>query len=62
MEFEVNDTSCGGCANSTTRAATTVDPAAKLNIDVVTKIESSLAHERLAAVIEAAGFHPVVGA
>jgi copper chaperone CopZ len=27
MEFEVKDMSCGGCANSITRAVTSVDPA-----------------------------------
>lgn len=65
MEFEVKDMSCGGCANSITRAVTTADPAAKLDIDVVTKIvkiNSALPAERLVAVIEAAGFHPTVAA
>jgi copper chaperone len=38
MEFEVKDISCGGCANSITRAVTSVDPAAKPDIDVTTKI------------------------
>jgi len=38
MEFEVTDMSCGGCANSITRAVTSVDPGAKLNIDVAAKI------------------------
>ncbi|MFM0292171.1 MULTISPECIES: heavy-metal-associated domain-containing protein [Paraburkholderia] len=65
MEFEVKDMSCGGCANSITHAVTTVNPDAKLNIDVaarIVKIESNLSSERLAAVIEAAGFHPAVSA
>jgi copper chaperone len=65
MQFEVKDMSCGGCANSITRAVISVDPDAKLDFDVTTKvvkIESNLPPERLAAVIEAAGFHPVVGA
>lgn len=65
MEFEVKDMSCGGCANSITRAVTTADPAAKLDIDVITKkvkINSALPAERLVAVIEAAGFHPTVAA
>jgi hypothetical protein len=38
MEFEVKDMSCDGCANSITRTVTNVDPAAKLDIDVTTKI------------------------
>jgi copper chaperone len=57
--------SCGGCANSITRAVTSVDPDAILDIDVATrivKIESDLPLERLTVVIEAAGFHPVVSA
>jgi copper chaperone len=65
MEFEVKDMSCGGCANSITRAVTSVDPAAKLDIDVITKIvkvDSVLPPERLVALIEAAGFHPTITA
>jgi len=65
MEFEVKDMSCGGCANSITRAVTSVDPAAKLDIDIATKIvkvDSVLPSGRLVAVIEAAGYHPTVNA
>jgi len=65
MEFEVKDMSCGGCANSITRAVTNVDRAAKLDIDVTTKIvkiDSALPADRLVALIEAAGFHPTVAA
>jgi copper chaperone len=55
--------SCGGCANSITRAVTSVDPEATLEIDVTTKIvkiDSALPPECLVALIEAAGFHPTV--
>ncbi|MDI9682925.1 heavy-metal-associated domain-containing protein, partial [Burkholderia cenocepacia] len=38
MEFEVQDMTCGGCANAITRAVTAADPAAKLDIDVAAKI------------------------
>jgi copper chaperone len=65
MKFEVKDMSCGGCANSITRAVTSVGPDAILDIDVATrivKIDSDLSLERLSSVIEAAGFHPVVSA
>ncbi|MDR5855725.1 heavy-metal-associated domain-containing protein [Caballeronia sp. LZ062] len=65
MEFKVNDMSCGGCANSITRAVTTADPAAKLEVDIASKtvkISSVLTSERLVAVIEAAGYHPTVNA
>jgi copper chaperone len=50
MEFEVKDMSCGGCANSITRAVNSVDPAARLDIDVTTKvvkIDSALPLDRL---------------
>jgi copper chaperone len=63
MKFEVKDMSCGGCANSITRAITNVDPAARLDIDVTTKIvkiDSALPLDRLVAVIEEVGFHPMV--
>jgi len=63
MEFEVKDMSCGGCANSITRAVNSVDPTARLDIDVTTKvvkIDSALPLDRLVAVIEEAGFHPTV--
>jgi copper chaperone len=65
MELEVLDMSCGGCANAITRAVTCVDPAAKLEIDVAmksVKVNSTLAPDRVLAVIEAAGFHPTVKA
>ena len=41
MEFEVQDMTCGGCANAITRAVTAADPAAKLDIDVAAKIVRS---------------------
>ncbi|MCC8403557.1 heavy-metal-associated domain-containing protein [Paraburkholderia sp. MMS20-SJTN17] len=63
MEFEVKDMSCGGCASAITRAVANVDPAARLDVDIsskIVKIDSVLPPQRLAAAIEAAGFHPVV--
>lgn len=67
MEFEVTDMSCGGCANSITRALISADPTAKLDIDIdiatrIVKVDSVLPSERLVAVIEDAGFHPTVNA
>ncbi|MET3817906.1 heavy-metal-associated domain-containing protein [Burkholderia sp. Tr-862] len=63
MEFEVQDMTCGGCANAITRAVTAADPAAKLDIDVaakIVKVESAQGAERVQSVIEAAGFHPAL--
>ena len=53
--------SCGGCANAITRAVTSLDPAAKLEIDVpvkIVKVTSTLAARQLIEAMEAAGFHP----
>ncbi|AOJ03135.1 MULTISPECIES: heavy-metal-associated domain-containing protein [Burkholderia] len=63
MKFEVKDMSCGGCANAITQAITAVDPSATVSVDVASKVVevgSTLGAERVAAVIEAAGFHPAV--
>ena len=50
MEFDVQDMTCGGCANAITRAVTAADPGAKLDIDVATKrvtVESTQPAERV---------------
>jgi copper chaperone len=65
MEFDVQDMTCGGCANAITRAVTAADPAARLDIDVDAKrvrIESTEPAARVQAIIEAAGFHPALRA
>ncbi|AOK17982.1 heavy metal transporter [Burkholderia cepacia] len=65
MEFEVQDMTCGGCANAITRAVTAADPAAKLDIDVAAKrvtVQSTQPAERVQSIIEAAGFHPALRA
>jgi copper chaperone len=65
MEFEVQDMTCGGCANAITRAVTAADPGARLDIDVaakLVKVESAQGAERVQAIIEAAGFHPALRA
>ncbi|MFL9911029.1 heavy-metal-associated domain-containing protein [Paraburkholderia sp. RL17-337-BIB-A] len=61
MEFEIPDMSCGGCANAITRALTSLDPAAKLDVDVPAKIvtvTSALPTARIIEAIAEAGFHP----
>jgi len=61
MEFTVPDMSCGGCANAITRAVTSLDPAASVDVDVavkIVKVASGLPAERLIEAIEDAGFHP----
>ncbi|AOJ75748.1 heavy metal transporter [Burkholderia ubonensis] len=61
MEFEVQDMTCGGCANAITRAVTAADPGAKLDIDVsakTVKVDSTQSAASVQSIIEAAGFHP----
>ena len=61
MEFTVPDMSCGGGANAITRAVTSLDPAAKLEVDLpvkIVKVTSTLAPAQFIEAIEAAGFHP----
>ncbi|MDN7674261.1 heavy-metal-associated domain-containing protein [Burkholderia oklahomensis] len=63
MKLEVKDMSCGGCANAITQAITAVDPSATVSVDVTSKVVevgSTLGAERVAAIIEAAGFRPAV--
>src|SRR5689334_13893578 len=55
MEFEVQDMTCGGCANAITRAVTAADPGAKLDIDVAAKrvtVESTQPAARVQSIIE----------
>jgi copper chaperone len=61
MEFNIPDMSCGGCANAITRAVKSLDPVARLEVDVpvkIVKVTSTLAPEQFIEAIEAAGFHP----
>jgi copper chaperone len=61
MKVIIPDMSCGGCANAVTRAVVSLDPTAKLDVDVAGKIVevvSALSPQQLIATIEAAGFHP----
>lgn len=37
MEFKVADMSCGGCASAISKAIASLDPAAKVQIDVAAK-------------------------
>ncbi|AOJ70270.1 MULTISPECIES: heavy-metal-associated domain-containing protein [Burkholderia] len=63
MKLEVKDMSCGGCANAITQAITAVDPAATVSVDIASKaveVGSTLGVERVVAIVETAGFHPVV--
>ncbi|WP_144148359.1 heavy-metal-associated domain-containing protein [Paraburkholderia sp. BCC1884] len=61
MEFAIPDMTCGGCAKAVSRAVTSQDPAATIEVDVpvkIVRVTSTLAPHRLIEAIEAAGFHP----
>lgn len=61
MELVIPDMTCGGCANAITRAVASLDPAARLDINVavkIAKVTSTLSPGQVIEAIEAAGFHP----
>ena len=61
MQFQIDNMTCGGCARSVTRAIHSVDPQAKVDIDLNLKrvtVESGVEKSAVAAVLEMAGFPP----
>lgn len=61
MQFQVGDMACGGCARSVTKAIHSVDPQAKVDIDLDLKrvtVVSGADQSAVAAVLEDAGFPP----
>ena len=64
VRLHVPDISCEHCAERVTRAVTGADPAARVDVDVKTKIvsvESALARKDLEAAIRTAGYSPEKG-
>lgn len=62
MKIAVPDMTCGGCAAAIERAVGQVDPQAKVQVDLTSKIvtiESQEPVERLVGIIAAAGFAPL---
>jgi copper chaperone len=61
MQFQIDNMTCGGCARSVTKAIQSVDPQAKIEIDLPHKrvtVESGANQSAVAAVLEDAGFSP----
>lgn len=62
-ELQVETMTCGGCASRVTRAILVSDSAAKVNVDLKSKlvrIESDLDAEALAAAVSEAGYPATV--
>lgn len=61
MQFQIDNMACGGCARSVTKAIHSVDPQAKVDIDLDLKrvtVESGADQSAVAAVVEDPGFPP----
>ena len=61
MQFQIDNMTCGGCARSVTKAIHSVDPQAKVDIDLTLKrvtVESGADQSAVAAVLEDVGFPP----
>lgn len=59
MQFQIDNMTCGGCATGVTRAIHSVDPQARIEIDLPVKrvtIESSADEAAVAAALAGAGF------
>lgn len=61
MEFQIDNMTCGGCAKSVTKAIQSVDPGAKVEIDLATRrvtVESGHAADAFADVLIEVGYPP----
>jgi len=61
MQFQIDNMTCDGCARSVTKAIYSVDPRAKVGIDLPQKrvtVESGASQSAIVAVLEDAGFSP----
>lgn len=61
MQFLIDNMACGGCARSVTKAIHSVDPQAKVDIDLNLKrvtVQSAVERSAVTAGLEVAGFPP----
>ncbi len=61
MQFQIDNMTCGGCARSVTKAIHSVDPQAKVDIDLPQKrvnVVSAADESAVAAVLEDVGYPP----
>lgn len=60
-EFNVQGMSCGGCANRVTKALQSVDPSARVQVDLAKQtvsVESTVERDVLTNALAAAGYPP----
>ena len=61
MQFHIDNMTCGGCAKSVTKAIQSVDPEAKVDIDLgrqVVRVTSSADEAAIVARLNDAGYPP----
>jgi len=61
MQFQIDNMACGGCATSVTKAIQSLDPQAKVDIDLTAKrvnVESAADESAVVAVLENVGYPP----
>lgn len=61
MQFQIDAMMCGGCARSVTKAIQSVDPQARVDIDLEMKrvvVASDADAAKIAAVLEDVGYPP----
>lgn len=62
LRYTVEDMTCGHCVQTVTKAVTSLDPAARVAIDLPTKtvdVSTSAGAEQVAGAIREAGYTPV---
>lgn len=63
MELKIENMTCGGCANSVTKAIQSVDPTARIETNPATrsvKLETTATSAALQRVLEEAGYPAVL--
>ena len=61
MEFHIDNMTCGGCAKSVTKAIQSVDPEAKVDIDLgakVARVTSNSEETAIVAILDDVGYPP----
>lgn len=61
IEFNVEGMSCGHCVNAVTKAVQSVDPNARVDVDLArhkVRIETAEPREAVAAALDEAGYPP----
>lgn len=61
MEFHIDNMTCGGCAKSVTNAIQSVDPEAKVDIDLgakVVRVTSNSDETAIVAILNDVGYPP----